>query len=141
MKLRTRLTLALVALTAVGLAVASMVTYRELANFLTTRVDQQLTSADSPELFFSAYSIIGGERNTGAERLLPPGTWAQFQAADGTVRRDRIPGRWHTTRDRRSPRSIPSDRTFLTVDEPRFRVLAGRFERSAFASPVNSSGA
>ena len=56
MTLRTRLTLALVALTAVGLSVAAMVTYRQVGNFLVQRVDQELTSASqNPNLFFPDY--------------------------------------------------------------------------------------
>ena len=45
MTLRTRLTLALVALTAIGLGVAAVVTYHEVGSFLVKRVDQELTSA------------------------------------------------------------------------------------------------
>jgi two-component system, OmpR family, sensor kinase len=48
--LRTRLLIALVALTAIGLAVAGLVTYRQQQTFLFQRVDQQLSSAQSPML-------------------------------------------------------------------------------------------
>ena len=48
MTLRTRLVLALVALTLVGLTVAGFVTYRQQQRFLMRRVDQQLNYARTP---------------------------------------------------------------------------------------------
>ena len=45
MTLRTRLALALVALTAIGLGVTAVVTYHEVGSFLVKRVDQELASA------------------------------------------------------------------------------------------------
>ena len=48
MTLRTRLLLALVALTLVGLSVAGFITYRQQQRFLLQRVDQQLNYARTP---------------------------------------------------------------------------------------------
>jgi len=48
--LRTRLLLALVALTLIGLSVAGFVTYRQQQRFLLQRVDQQLNYANGPML-------------------------------------------------------------------------------------------
>jgi two-component system OmpR family sensor kinase len=79
--LRARLTLALVALTAIGLGVAAVVTYHEVGNFLVKRVDQELTSAaENPRLFF-ANTNQGTASNDG----VPPGTFAQFRDATGAV--------------------------------------------------------
>ena len=81
MKLRTRLTLALVALTAIGLGVAAVVTYHEVGSFLVERVDQELTTAaENPRLFFSNFN-----QGTGSNNGVPPGTYAQFRDANGTV--------------------------------------------------------
>ena len=53
MTLRTRLTLALVALTAVGLGVAALITYHQVGSYLVKRVDQELASAARhPERIF-----------------------------------------------------------------------------------------
>ena len=48
MTLRTRLVLALVALTLIGLSVAGFVTYRQQQRFLLQRVDQQLSDIAAP---------------------------------------------------------------------------------------------
>jgi two-component system, OmpR family, sensor kinase len=79
--LRTRLLLALVALTAIGLSVASIVTYHEVGSFLVQRVDQELASAaQNPNIFFP--EARGGISSTDN---VPVGTYAEFRDADGNV--------------------------------------------------------
>jgi two-component system OmpR family sensor kinase len=80
-KLRTRLTLALVALTAIGLGVAAIVTYHEVGSFLVKRVDQELASAaDNPQLFSPDFN-----QGTTSNNGVPPGTYAQFRDPTGQV--------------------------------------------------------
>jgi two-component system OmpR family sensor kinase len=80
-KLRTRLTLALVALTAVGLGVAGVVTYHEVGSFLVQRVDQELTTAaENPRLFGPDFN-----QGTTSNNGVPPGTYAQFRDSSGRV--------------------------------------------------------
>ena len=135
MTLRTRLLFALVGLTAIGLGVASTVTYRELDTFLTNRVDQQLTSADrSPQLFFSRFAFGGQENGPGA--LLPPGTWAQLRAADGSVVATN-PG---ALPDQAAPKLGKTLKvaTPFTVSGPHFRVLFGRTQYQFTVQSPNS---
>lgn len=81
MTLRTRLTMALVALTAIGLALAAVVTYREVGNFLVQRVDQELTSASqNPNLFFPDF-----HQGSGSSHGVPPGTYAEFRDSTGAL--------------------------------------------------------
>jgi two-component system OmpR family sensor kinase len=79
--LRTRLVLALVALTLIGLSVAGFVTYRQQQRFLYKRIDQQLVDASRP-IYFSlaagcgqpreglAFGTYGELRDGSGERLL-----------------------------------------------------------------------
>jgi len=130
--LRTRLSLALVALTAIGLAVAGVVTYQQLDHFLLSRVDQELASASSsPRLFFG----FGPQGLT--SRLLPPGTWAQVRADDGTIAATN-PGVLSAQAQPKVPVSIPDGRPF-TVADPHFRVLVG--PEQSFAPVENPSAA
>jgi len=79
--LRTRLTLALVALTAIGLMTAAAVTYRYVGNFLVERVDKELASAaDNPRIFFPNFEP-GSTSNNG----VPPGTYAEFRDQSGDI--------------------------------------------------------
>ena len=81
MTLRTRLTLALVALTAIGLMTAAAVTYRYVGNFLVERVDKELASAaDNPRIFFPNFEP-GSTSNNG----VPPGTYAEFRDPSGDI--------------------------------------------------------
>ena len=123
MKLRTRLTLALVALTAIGLGVAAVVTYQQLDDFLLNRVDQELTSAaQAPRVFFEF-----GPGSATTQRLLPPGTWAQVRATDGPV----IATNPGSMPNEPAPklRRIPTNGVPFTVSSPHYRVLAGPVER------------
>ncbi len=131
MTLRTRLLLALVALTAIGLAVASMVTYRELDSFLTKRVDQQLTAARSPQLFFSEVALGGHDNGPGA--LLPPGTWAQVRTNDGSIVATNT-GSLPNQSGPHLPKQITTTKPF-TVSAPHFRVLVGPVQRFRVQSP------
>jgi two-component system OmpR family sensor kinase len=87
--LRTRLLLALLALVAVGLAVAGVVTYGSLSDFLIARVDQQLLDARVPVTL----SLERGLQNGGAAFdfgggpgvNLPIGSYAQLRGPDGSV--------------------------------------------------------
>jgi two-component system OmpR family sensor kinase len=77
--LRTRLLLALVALTAIGLTVGGTVTYRQQHEFLLKRADQQLADATSPMLA----QLLGGFG--GGPRGLPYGTYAELRDTNGSV--------------------------------------------------------
>jgi two-component system OmpR family sensor kinase len=80
--LRTRLLLALVALTAIGLGVAGMVTYRQQQTFLLQRVDEQIADASRPML---------GELTTGFNpfgqnlRGQPYGTFGELRDSNGEL--------------------------------------------------------
>ena len=119
MTLRTRLALALVALTAIGLGVTAVVTYHEVGSFLVKRVDQELASAaSSPRVFFGF-----GPQGPTSDKLLPPGTWAQVRADDGTIVATN-PGVLGTHAHPKLAGRFPTDGPF-TVDSPHYRVLAG----------------
>ena len=119
MTLRTRLALALVALTAIGLGVAALVTYHEVGSFLVKRVDQELSSAaSSPRVFFGF-----GPQGPTSDKLLPPGTWAQVRADDGTIVATN-PGVLGNQGHPKLASNFPTGRPF-TVDSPHYRVLAG----------------
>jgi two-component system OmpR family sensor kinase len=85
--LRTRLALALVALTAIGLGVAAVVTYHEVGSFLVQRVDKELASAaQNPNIFFPDIQGSDGSKNN-----IPVGTYAEFRDGDGTILRQTPP--------------------------------------------------
>jgi two-component system OmpR family sensor kinase len=121
MTLRTRLLLFLVGLTAVGLAIAGVVTYNRTRTTLVDQVDEQLTSAlRTPQLFFNSPSRFG-DRGPGPDILLPPGTYAELRGADGDVIDTQLVG----FADSPAP-SLPDDvpdGTF-TVSSPHYRALA-----------------
>src|SRR5437667_5337866 len=109
-----------------------MVTYRELETFLTNRVDEQLTSAArSPNLFFPRFAM-GGQDN-GPRTLLPPGTWAQVRATDGTVLATN-PG---ALADEPAPKlgKTPTTDAPFTVGAPHFRALAGPVQEFQVTGP------
>jgi two-component system, OmpR family, sensor kinase len=76
MTLRLRLTIILVAIVAIGLVVADVVTYTALRSFLIRRVDQQLASAGQPmvRLLLSPGPHGCGGPESGS--VLPAGTYA-----------------------------------------------------------------
>jgi two-component system OmpR family sensor kinase len=89
MTLRLRMTLVLVAIVAVGLLAADVVTYTSLRSFLTSRVDTELTGSVNPigrALVNSVYPgglVVpqGGDRSA----FVPPGTFAELRDPSGTV--------------------------------------------------------
>ncbi len=101
LSLRARLLVLLVALAAVGLAVAGFASYQALQSYLYDRVDQQLESAIGPVTFTLAQDAgsevpsqgVGPTPRDGGEKpggpspggQLPPGTFGQLRNADGEV--------------------------------------------------------
>jgi two-component system, OmpR family, sensor kinase len=88
MTLRARLTLALVALLALGLIVADVATYTALRSFLLQRVDQQLAAARVPAAIALNDELSGGEPHPpapGGEAALPSGTYVAFIDGSGTL--------------------------------------------------------
>ena len=89
MSLRTRLLLALLALVAVGLAVAGVVTYISLRDFLIERIDQELLDARVPVSISLGRSLQSGSSpfgiDTGPGVNLPIGSYAQLRGRDGGV--------------------------------------------------------
>ena len=88
MTLRLRMTLVLVAIVAVGLLAADVVTYTALRSFLTSRVDSELTASVTPigrALVNSVYpsGFLPGEGDRSA--FVPPGTFAELRDPSGTV--------------------------------------------------------
>ena len=88
MTLRTRLLLALVALTAIGLSVAGIVTYSQQRTFLLNRVDEQISDATGPML----NALVGGFGDGFGRgmRGLPYGTYGQLRDSTGTVVRSGV---------------------------------------------------
>ncbi len=116
MTLRTRLLLALVALTAIGLGLAGVVTYHEVGDFLVKRVDDELAAAaQNPALFFRNF-----EPGTSSNHGVPPGTYAEFRDPSGTVlaQTDTF-GRQPVPRLPSGPIAAGND---FTLSSPHFRV-------------------
>ena len=88
MTLRARLTLALVALLALGLIVADVATYTALRSFLLQRVDQQLAAARVPAAIALNDELSGGgphPPSPGGEAALPSGTYVAFIDSSGSL--------------------------------------------------------
>lgn len=103
MSLRLRLLLGLIAISAVGLAVFGIVSYRSLESYLTDRVDRQVESAVGPvsrsliddmtgnQSPFgpsnggSGLAIPPGDLGPQQEPDLPPGTYGQIRNSSGKV--------------------------------------------------------
>ncbi len=119
MTLRARLLLGLVALAAIGLAVAGGVTYHQERQFLTDRVDSELkTSAQNQGLFFGQLGPTTDQDNS---RGVPVGTYAKLIDSSGnTVNEIPTPG---------TPPVVPAVQIAkppgqpFTVRAPHFRVL------------------
>ncbi|MDQ1385653.1 MAG: two-component system, OmpR family, sensor kinase [Actinomycetota bacterium] len=122
MTLRVRLLLGLVVLSAIGLAVAGAVTYRQTRADLLARVDRQINSAaQTPELFFPAFDHSPDPKVTGA--FLPPGTWAQVRAASTG---DILGTKGVLTKaDLTLPKTIKPGSAF-TLRDPHYRVRAAQ---------------
>jgi two-component system OmpR family sensor kinase len=99
LSLRTRLLLAVLALTTVGLLVADVATYRALSSFLLDRTDSSLAD--------SAHSLRRGD-----DHPAPPGLAVQVRSADGTTVLATLPSFEIPGRDAPSP-SFPE-----TIDPP-----------------------
>jgi two-component system OmpR family sensor kinase len=83
-RLRTRLTLALVALSALGLAFAGLATYRMLERHLIDQLDERLAAELRPVI--TRFGPGGRRPLANVERpLLAVGTYVELRAADGTV--------------------------------------------------------
>ncbi len=109
MTLRTRLLVALVALTLVGLSVAGLVTYRQQQRFLMKRVDQQLADASNPML-------TSLERDwSHAPPGITHGTYGEIRDGAGALIREESV--FEAGRSPLVPPSLPSS---LVVDQPRF---------------------
>ena len=136
MTLRTRLLLALVALTAIGLAVTGLITYRQQQTFLIQRVDEQLSFATQPMLNELVQNDFGGfgRGPTG----LAYGTYGELRDSNGllvnrslliveTGRTDPIPPKLPSvlvaTNDRYFGAHAPHDGTH-------YRVLATHLNRA-----------
>jgi two-component system OmpR family sensor kinase len=147
--LRARLIAGLLVLTAAGLLVAASVTYFEQRSFLLDRVDQQADAAVGP-MSFQLDQITGQTHDAGlggrgpdahdggphggplpGEVNLPPGTYGQRRAANGTVLGHRVLTYGESAPSApKLPADLPLD-THLTVDSvsssgPRYRVYATR---------------
>jgi two-component system, OmpR family, sensor kinase len=122
MSLRVRLLLGLVVLAAIGLAVASGVTYRETRGDLLSRVNAQLaTSSQSPNLFFHGFDR--SDENL-SHALLPPGTWAQVRASGSGQVLDTNPG-VVSGASPALPATVKPGQVF-TVHSPHYRVRAAQ---------------
>lgn len=122
--LRARLLVGLVALAAVGLAVAGTITYSSLRSFLYDRVDQQLVDAAVPaqrELFVAP----AGGRPRPVQ--IPNGTYAEIRNAEGIVL-DSV--QWQF--DDRTPPSIGASPVGQAFTESGWRVRI---------DPIGSTGA
>jgi two-component system OmpR family sensor kinase len=158
MSLRARLLVGMVVLVAAGLAATALVTYEEQRSFLLDRVDQQVQSALVPLSFELRARTADGPRRpgrplpgrpplagrpgaVGPASALPPGTFGELRAPDGTVLRRRtfsygqptgpvptIPGR--------PPLSRPGSRLRLfTVSSSN----GARYRASAFSDGSNTA--
>jgi len=85
LSLRARLLAGLVTLVLAGLLVADVATYEALQSFLSGRINQQLRGA---QLQSADYLLHGGDGHgpdPGRSAALPPGSFAEVLAADGTT--------------------------------------------------------
>jgi two-component system OmpR family sensor kinase len=114
--LRTRLALALVALTAIGLGVAAIVTYHEVGSFLVQRVDQELASAaQNQNIFFP--ELQGG---AGSPNNVPVGTYAEFRDAGGNILKKSPP--LGNLPPPRLAKGVIASGALFSVYEPHYRV-------------------
>jgi len=87
MTLRLRMTLVLMAIVAVGLLAADVITYTTLGSFLTNRVDTELTDSVTPighSLVNAVYPGFGGGEGD-RSAFVPPGTFAELRDPSGTA--------------------------------------------------------
>ena len=88
MTLRLRMTLVLVAIVALGLLAADVITYTMLRSFLTSRVDTELSASVTPigrSLVNSVYPGGLGPSEGDSSGFVPPGSFAELRDPSGTV--------------------------------------------------------
>jgi two-component system, OmpR family, sensor kinase len=85
LSLRARLLAGLVTLVLAGLLVADVATYEALQSFLCGRVNQQLRAAQVQSADYLLHGGDGHGPNTVGPAALPPGSFAEVLAADGTT--------------------------------------------------------
>jgi two-component system OmpR family sensor kinase len=121
--IRTRLLLGLLALAAVGLAFAGVVTYREQKQFLLERADQQLASAlTTPNQVLNPDATATSD----GQRPLPFGTYAEIRYDDGGIKRVTPAGLSYQEAPR-LPSRVRVGAT-MTVHDPAFKVGAVRVQ-------------
>src|SRR3954447_23312193 len=120
MTLRVRLLLGLIVLAAIGLTVASAVTYHEQKMFLSRRGNEQLASAVAAPQQFNFGAL--GNNPPGTPRQLPFGTYAEIRQSDGTILPLSNP--LGDNAKPALPATIVVGRVF-TVHHPAYRALAG----------------
>jgi two-component system OmpR family sensor kinase len=126
--LRARLLLGLVALAAVGMVAASLVTYAQLRSFLVDRVDQQLDSAQVPVGRDVGFLDSPRDRPLPPRAQVPPGTYGELRAANSTVLRAVTYDYSDDTATAKPelPGRLPTRRSLFTVGhgDAQFRVLS-----------------
>jgi hypothetical protein len=125
LSLRARLVLAVIALAAVGLVVADLVTYSALRSFLVDRVDRSLSD--------TAHSIRGGPgfeqgRGRGGPRPAGPGVLVQVRSASGDSVLATLPSATAPGRSAPTPR-LPDDPAADPVRRSRSCPLSHRPRR------------
>src|SRR5690348_15789911 len=85
LSLRARLLAGLVTLVLAGLLAADVATYGALQSFLCGRVNQQLRAAQLQSADYLVHGDDGHGPSAGIAAALPPGSFAEVLAADGTV--------------------------------------------------------
>jgi two-component system OmpR family sensor kinase len=126
--LRARLLFGLVALAAVGMVAASLVTYAQLRSFLVDRVDQQLDSAQVPVGRDVGFLDSPRDRPLPPRAQVPPGTYGELRAANSTVLRAVTYDYSDDTATAKPelPGRLPTRRSLFTVGhgDAQFRVLS-----------------
>jgi two-component system OmpR family sensor kinase len=84
MSLRARLLAGLVMLVVAGLLVADIATYEALQSFLCNRLNQQLIAAQMPTASYLVHGGDGQGPDMHTSAALPPGSYAELLAPDGT---------------------------------------------------------
>src|SRR5712691_2567259 len=88
LSLRARLLAGLVTLVLSGLLVADVATYEALQSFLCSRLNQQLIAAQLPSADYLVHGGDGHGPDMRTSAALPPGSYAELLAPDGTRLRE-----------------------------------------------------
>ena len=136
MTLRTRLLMALVALTAIGLAVAGFVTYNQQQRFLLNRIDEQIADASRPVLG----NLTGGFGGFGGGALggLQYGTYGQLRDSNGAVVGNTLQV---TERGKPKPEPPVLPTTLIATSDRHFNTHAahGGTHYRVLATPINNT--